>query len=202
MGYKKKLDNISYGKPVRGTNPLKASQLSNAAKLRTDIEETKQKLNNLAIKWMGINSVYGFLTDLWIALGMSNQDSEQKGGNPSRYAAFILNDKSIVTVRASAHNADAANYMKDNNVNGENNLSIVLQKHNRKNRFKSHNEVMLKEYIYVDSRIASIPNPLSQVANSLIGYLTDGVYVDTTGVAIEKESPAKEKNMDNISACT
>ena len=190
MGYKKKLDNISYGKPVRGTTPLIASQLSNAAKIRTDIEETKQKLLNLALKWIGVNSVYGFLSDLWVALGMDSSESQQKGGNPSRYAAFRLNKRVVVTVRASAHNADATNYLKDNNVKGDNNISIVLQRRNRKNRFKPHDDVTLKEFIYTDSRIVSVPNPLSQVAISLIGYLIDGIYIDTTGAAIEKESPA------------
>jgi hypothetical protein len=43
-----KLDGISYGKTVRRTTPLKASQPSNIAKVRKDIESTKQKLRNLA----------------------------------------------------------------------------------------------------------------------------------------------------------
>lgn len=47
----------------------------------------------------------------------------------------------------------------------------------------------LEEYVYVDSRIASVENPLSQIALSLVNYLTYGNYVDTTGVAIPHKSP-------------
>ena len=188
----KKLDNISHGKPSAELNSLKASQSSNSANVRTDIEETKHKLNTLAEKWKGVNSVKGFLTDLWIALGIdAPTQSQQKGGNPSRYAAFQLQDGSVITVtiRASAHNADASNYASDGNINGNSNLSIVLQKRWHKNTFKPNENVNLDEYVYVDSKIAKVENPLSQIASSLVGYLTNGQYVDTTGVAIEHHSP-------------
>ena len=66
----KKSDNISHGKPSAGLNPLKASQPSDSAKIRTDVEETK----------------------------------------------FDIGNGLIVTVRASAHNADAGNYTKDGKV--------------------------------------------------------------------------------------
>lgn len=196
----KKSDNISHGKPSAGLNPLKASQPSDSAKIRTDVEETKSRLTALAEKWKGVNSVYGFLTDLWAALRIVAPDKkQQKGGNPSRYAAFDIGNGLIVTIRASAHNADAGNYTKDGNVNGDSNLSIVLQKRSRKNAFKPNDEVKLEEYVYVNSRIASVENPLSQIALSLVNYLTDGNYIDTTGVAIPHKSSIKEsktnKNM-------
>ena len=43
----KKSDNISHGKPSAGLNPLKASQPSDTAKIRTDVEETKSRLTAL-----------------------------------------------------------------------------------------------------------------------------------------------------------
>jgi hypothetical protein len=185
----KKLDNISYGKPSAGPNPLKASQSSNVAKIRTDVEETKFRLKNLAKKWKGINSVKGFLTDLWIAIGVEAvSDRQRRGGNPSRYAAFEIDDDMIVTIRASSHNADAKNYSKEGNINGDSNLSIVLQKRWHKSTFKADAEVEMKEYVYTDSKIAEIKDPLSQIADSLIGYLDTGNYVDTTGAAILHES--------------
>ena len=184
-----KLDNISYGKPSAGLNPLKASQSSSAANIRTDIEETKSRLKILAERWRGINSVRGFLTELWFAMGLpTTNDSQRRGGNPSRYSAFRLKEGIVVTIRVSAHNADAGNYKKRGNVNGECNLSIVLQKRWHKNRFSSDDEVELQEYVYVDSKIAVVEDPLSQIALSLIGYLTSGVYEDTTGVAIYHQS--------------
>ena len=68
-------------------------------------------------------------------------------------------------------------------------MSIVLQKRWHKNTFKPNENVNLDEYVYVDSKIAKVENPLSQIASSLVGYLTNGQYVDTTGVAIEHHSP-------------
>lgn len=53
----KKSDNISHGKPSAGLNPLNASQPSDSAKIRTDVEETKSRLIALAEKWKGVNSV-------------------------------------------------------------------------------------------------------------------------------------------------
>ena len=74
----KKSDNISHGKPSAGLNPLNASQPSDPAKIRTDVEETKSRLIALAEKWKGVNSVYGFLTDLWQALGIAVLDATQQ----------------------------------------------------------------------------------------------------------------------------
>ena len=66
----KKTDNISHGKPSAGLNPLKASQLSDSAKIRTDIEETKFRLKEIAEKWKGINTVHGFLKDFQLFSGV------------------------------------------------------------------------------------------------------------------------------------
>lgn len=198
----KKLDGISHGKTVRRTTPLKASQPSNAAKVRKDIEPTKEKLRNLADRWKGVNKVRGFLTELWKALGIDmTNNSQQNGGNPSRYAAFQLQDGTTltVTIRASAHNANASTYIKDGNINGDTNISIVLQNRRKKNTFVPHDDVQLSEYVYVEDRIATVDSPLSQIAMSLVGYLTNGKYVDTTGVAIPHTSP--QTNDNNILNC-
>lgn len=72
-----KLNDISYGKPSAGLTPLKASQSFNPTNIRTNIEETKNRLSDLAEKWKGINSVKGFLTDLWDALGVLESNSGQ-----------------------------------------------------------------------------------------------------------------------------
>lgn len=69
---RKKLDNISHGKPSAEPSSLKASQLSNTANIRTDVEKTKQNLKVVADKYMGQNSVRGFLTDIWAAFKISD----------------------------------------------------------------------------------------------------------------------------------
>lgn len=197
----KKLDGISHGKTVRRTTPLIASQPSNNAKIRKDIEPTKQKLIKLAKRWEGVNKVRGFLSELWDALGIYTPDkNQQKGGNPSRYAAFQLQDGMVltITIRASAHNAKASTYLNDRNVNGDTNISIVLQTRLKKDTFEPHDEVKLQEYVYADDRIASVKNPLSQIAMSLVGYLSNGNYIDTTGVAISHISPQPQIGMNTI----
>ena len=197
----KKLDGISHGKAVRRTTPLIASQPSNNTNVYKDIETTKSKLRNLANRWMGVNKIRGFLTELWETLGINKVDNkQQKGGNPSRYAAFILQDGTIltITIRASTHNARAKNYLKKGNVNGDINLSIVLQKRRKKNRYEPLENVRLIEYVYLEDRIKNIENPLSQIAMSLVGYLTNGQYIDTTGVGItpSKSEQIKEYKID------
>ena len=127
----------------------------------------------------------GFLNDLWLALGLHNQGGNKKGGKPSRYALYQLQDgtKLSISIRASAHNANANKYVEHPPV-PDINLSIVLQKKMRKNQFKSNPSVNIGEYVYVNQKIQNVESPLSQIANSLIGFLSNGEYNDTTGVAI------------------
>lgn len=187
-------DNISHGKPSAGLNPLIASQSSDTTNIQSSTEEAKERLKNLAEKWKGINDVKGFLKDIWWALGIQNNGKQQKGGNSSQYAAFRLSDGStiVITVRTSAHNANANNYNQIGHINGDSNLSIVLQRRWRKNNFVPSDSVVLDEYVYVNSKIANVESPLSQIANALIGYLTNGKYVDTTGAAIVHHSPSNK----------
>jgi hypothetical protein len=148
-------------------------------------QNLKQNLEKLAEKYKGINNVEGFLNDLWLALGLHNQGGNKKGGKPSRYALYQLQDgtKLSISIRASAHNANANKYVEHPPV-PDINLSIVLQKKMRKNQFKSNPSVNIGEYVYVNQKIRNVESPLSQIANSLIGFLNNGEYNDTTGVAI------------------
>lgn len=197
---KKKLSDISHGKPVRRNTPLKASQSPNGTKLRTNIEKTKENLRQLAKMAEGYNQVEGFLFMLWDALGvLQTGNGQQRGGNPSRYTAFQLNDGSIrtITIRASAHNTKAKTYTADK-VIGDMNLSIVLQTRRKKNTFEPNEDIVLEEYVYVNDRIANVENPLSQIALGLVGYLETGTYKDTTNVAFIHYSPFNSATTQNI----
>ena len=171
-------------RPCR-TKSTCASSPFDSAKLVRNTETAKQNLKNLAEKYKGINNVEGFLTDLWVALGLQNQGGKKKGGKPSRYALYQLQDgtKLSISIRASAHNANANKYVEHPPV-PDINLSIVLQKKMRKNQFKDNPSVNIGEYVYVNQKIRNVESPLSQIANSLIGFLSNGEYNDTTGVAI------------------
>ena len=169
----------------RRTKSTCASSPFDSAKVVRNTETAKQNLEKLAEKYKGINNVEGFLNDLWLALGLHNQGGNKKGGKPSRYALYQLQDgtKLSISIRASAHNANANKYVEHPPV-PDINLSIVLQKKMRKNQFKSNPSVNIGEYVYVNQKIQNVESPLSQIANSLIGFLSNGEYNDTTGVAI------------------
>lgn len=215
---KKKMQNIiieeiknvkgrkSHPKGPRRTESTCASSSFDAPKVIRNIETAKHNLELLAKKYKGINNVQGFLTDLWIALGIQNQGNDKNGGKPSRYAEYILQDgtKLSISIRASAHNANADNYLEHQPV-PDINLSILLQKKMRKNNFKSNSLVNLGEFVYVNKKIKDVKDPLTKIANSLIGFLNNGTYVDTTGVAIvhgKLQTPKeiiqnKKQNSDN-----
>lgn len=169
----------------RRTKSTCASSPFDSAKVVRNTETAKRNLEKLAEKYKGINNVEGFLNDLWLALGLHNQGGNKKGGKPSRYALYQLQDgtKLSISIRASAHNANANKYVEHPPV-PDINLSIVLQKKMRKNQFKSNPSVNIEEYVYVNQKIQNVESPLSQIANSLIGFLSNGEYNDTTGVAI------------------
>lgn len=169
----------------RRTKSTCASSPFDSAKVVRNTETAKRNLEKLAEKYKGINNVEGFLNDLWLALGLHNQGGNKKGAKPSRYALYQLQDgtKLSISIRASAHNANANKYVEHPPV-PDINLSIVLQKKMRKNQFKSNPSVNIGEYVYVNQKIQNVESPLSQIANSLIGFLSNGEYNDTTGVAI------------------
>ena len=68
-------------------------------------------------------------------------------------------------------------------------LSIVISKRFKTNTFKPHDEVRLDEYVYYGKRMVKVENPLTQIVNSIIGFLQSGVYEDTTGIAFKNSSP-------------
>ena len=192
----------SYLKRPCRTKSTCASSPFDSAKILRNTETAKQNLKNLAEKYKGINNVEGFLNDLWLALGIQNQGGNKRGGKPSRYALYQLQDGTMLTIsiRASAHNANANKYVEHPPV-PDINLSLVLQKKMRKNQFKDNPSVNIGEYVYVNQKIQNIENPLSQIANSLIGFLNNGEYVDTTGVAIvhgELKTPQEINNKQDI----
>ena len=115
-------------RPCR-TKSTCASSPFDSAKILRNTETAKQNLKNLAEKYKGINNVEGFLNDLWLALGLQNQGGNKKGGKPSRYALYQLQDGTMLTIsiRASAHNANANKYVEHPPV-PDINLSLVLQK--------------------------------------------------------------------------
>ncbi len=146
-------------------------------------------MQELAHRYIGIIDAKGFLDDLRIALGIPNVK------RVSKYGEIVVpkDDGSILkaSLRITNHQANAGQHIK-NNANYDYNLSIVVRCRARKNTFIPHNDVKLDEYVYYGKNISKVENPLTQIINSIIGFLQTGVYKDTTGVALKNTSPTNE----------
>ena len=177
---------------IRGTQRFtKPSQTNGATNIPINIEEAIINLKNLAQKYVGVKNPYGFLTNLRVALGIPNKKGASKYGE----VTIPKPDGSVLqaSLRVTNHNADAETYIT-HNANYEYNLSIMVRKNFTKNTFKPHKDVKLDEYVYFGRRMEQVDNPLTQIVNSIIGFLKDGTYTDTTGVAIPHKSPENQDN--------
>ena len=159
------------------------------AKVQINIETAIPKLEKIAQKYVGIINPQGFLTDLRIALGIPDSQGVSKYGYVviPKYEGNYLQ----ASLRITNHNSNVKTYI-DNGLNLEYNLSIVVSKRFKSNTFKPHDDVRLDEYVYYGKRMAKVENPLTQIINSIIGFLRTGVYEDTTGIAFRNTSPNLE----------
>ena len=158
-----------------------ASQEDDAAKIQIISENARIKLLIVSKKYAGIHDPEGFITNLKRALGMGTDKA-------SNYKVFkIARTGHRVTIRVSNHHANAIKYLEHEATDF--NLSIMVSKRYRKNTFRPHPGVMLKEYVYMGRQLEKVDSPYSQVAKSIAGFLETGEYVDTTGVAKVNVSP-------------
>jgi hypothetical protein len=177
---------------IRGTQRFtKPSQTNSVANIRINSETAIPKLKNLAQEYIGVSDPYGFLTNLREALGIPNSQGASKYG----VVTIPKEDGSVLeaSLRITNHNSDAETYIT-HNANYEYNLSILVRKNFKPNTFKPHNDVVLDEFVYYGKRMQRVENPLTQIINSIIGFLQSGVYNDTTGVAFKNTSPQTNDN--------
>ena len=175
---------------IRGTQRFtKPSQTNGNANVQINTETTIPKLEKLAQEYIGITNPYGFLTNLRTALGISNS----KGASKYGVVKIPKEDGSVLeaSLRITNHNSNAETYIS-HNANYEYNLSILVRKNFQSNRFKPHDNVKLDEFVYYGKKISKVENPLTQIINSIIGFLQNGVYEDTTGIAFKNTSPTNE----------
>lgn len=172
---------------LRGTQRFtRPSQPLGTANVIINTNDAIPKLQQLSQKYIGVNNPHGFLTDLRNALGIPDSSGASKYGE----IRIPQSDGSLmkVSLRITNHNSNAETYIT-HNANYPFNLSILVRKNFQKNRFKPHNNVVLHEYVYYGKKMENIENPLSQIVNSIIGYLQTGKYKDTTGVAMVNTLP-------------
>ena len=175
---------------IRGTQRFtKPSQTNDVANIKINAEIAIPKLEKLAEDYVGVINPYGFLTNLREALEIPNLEGS------SKYGVIVIhkgNGNSLeASLRITNHNSNAETYIT-HNANYEYNLSVLVRKNFKRNTFKPHDDVRLDEYVYYGKRMAKVENPLTQIINSIIGFLQTGVYEDTTGIAFRNTSPNLE----------
>ena len=175
----------------KGSKPRSPSQTNGNANILIKSNIAIPKLQNLAKKYIGVVDPHGFLTDLRIALNIPNTKGVSKYG----YITIPKEDGSVLqaSLRITNHNSNANTYIT-NNTNMDYNLSIVVRNKQRQNTFVPHKDVVLDEYVYYGKRMEKVENPLTQIINSIIGFLQSGVYEDTTNVAFRNHSPQQDEN--------
>ena len=163
-----------------------ASQTKGNAKIIINNDIAIPKLKELSKLYIGVTKPQGFLTDLRVSLGIPDSQGA------SKYGYIIIPQKDggclQASLRITNHNSNVKTYI-DSGVNLEYNLSIVVSKRFKTNTFKPHDDVRLDEYVYYGKRMANVENPLTQIVNSIMGFLQTGVYEDTTGIAFRNSSP-------------
>ena len=170
----------------RSLSSNRPSCKNDAAKIQIIRETAIEYLEILEKSYNGNNEIYGFLTDVKVALGLK----PTKG--VSRYGVFQIpkDDGTILeaSISATNHHSNAQTYI-DHNCNCEYNLKIAVRKSKMKGKFKPHNEVVLDEYEYTGKELRKVDNALALIIRSIIGFLETGVYEDLTGVAVVHRSP-------------
>lgn len=179
---------------LKGSKPRNPSQTNGAANIQINLDTAIPNLRNVAQKYIGIVNPYGFLTDLRKALGIPNSSGVSKYGK----VTIPKDDGSVLqaSLRVTNHQANADKYV-EHNTNYEYNLSIVVRRKQGKNTFIPNDNVKLDEFVYYGNNLAKVENPLTQIVNSIIGFLQNGTYKDTTGVAFINQSPQQQEDSNN-----
>lgn len=176
-------------------------------KVQINTEEAISKLQILLKEYEGVQDLSKLYTNICVALNIypsKEEQAEYKANTPpSRYGVFEMDidtKSKTFSIRVSNHSANCSNYVEQDS-NMDFNLSIVLnnKRVNRK-KFEPDDRVCAKEYIYRGYKVKNVKCPALQILTSLITYLSTGIYVDTTGVAIVKtspETPQATSNTDN-----
>ena len=130
----------------------------------------------------------GLKTDIRRALGLP----EKEGA--SDYGVFVIEDNGTskeCSIRISNHNANAGNY---EGKESDTNISIKMRSRVNKNTFKPHKDIELMEYTYFDYLLMNVEQPIQKIILSIIEYLSNGIYNDKTGVALQNTSPQQVNN--------
>ena len=182
--HKKAIRKNPLGRPkVTCTSPS-----NGGAKIQINTNSAISNLQQLLPKYNSQNSLKGLKTDIRRALGLP----EKEGA--SDYGVFVIEDNGTskeCSIRISNHNANAGNY---EGKESDTNISIKMRSRVNKNTFKPHKDIELMEYTYFDYLLMNVEQPIQKIILSIIEYLSNGIYNDKTGVALQNTSPQQVNN--------
>lgn len=163
-----------------------ASRVADSANIRIIPEIAIENLKILSESYKGVTTVKGFLTDLCIALGLS----DSYGATKYAVVDICRQDGSSLTasLAISNHSANGTTYIQ-HDANYEYNLRILVRKRFGRNSFRPHIKVRLDEYVYYEERLKRSNKSLDLIADGIICFLRTGIYEDNTGVAFKNVSP-------------
>mgnify|MGYP003413777997 FL=1 len=164
------------------------SPSNGGAKIQINTNSAISNLQQLLPKYNSQSSLKGLKTDIRRALGLP----EKEGA--SDYGVFVIEDNGTskeCSIRISNHNANAGNY---EGKESDTNISIKMRSRVNKNTFKPHKDIELMEYTYFDYLLMNVEQPIQKIILSIIEYLSNGIYNDKTGVALQNTSPQQVNN--------
>lgn len=164
------------------------SPSNGGAKIQINTNSAIANLQQLLPKYNSQSSLKGLKTDIRRALGLP----EKEGA--SDYGVFVIEDNGAskeCSIRISNHNANAGNY---EGKESDTNISIKMRSRVNKNTFKPHKDIELMEYTYFDYLLMNVEQPIQKIILSIIEYLSNGIYNDKTGVALQNTSPQQVNN--------
>ena len=174
----------------KGSQSHIPSRSNGGTNIPINSETAIKNLEKLAEFYKGIKDVRGFLKNLRMAVGLPD------GKGVSQYGEITIpnhNGTNLkLSLRLTNHQTKAKLY-KEHNANYPFNLSVVIRRTPRQNTFEPDDDVVLEEYVHYGYKLKRVDNPLSKIAESLIGYIRTGKYEDKTDVAIKNTSPAEKK---------
>lgn len=176
----------------RGTETTLPSHISDTANVEINIETATENLKKIKKKYNNISKpiITEFISDIRESIGLPED------GGITKYGFINVNDN-LISVRLANHNANANNYLKYNS-NYPNNVSIVIKKKKRNNKFIPNDNVNLKEYVYMGGELSKIENPYVKIIDTIINFLQSGEFNDLTGCAKVNISPMQKEVEEEI----
>lgn len=174
---KKKENPVEKGWTSKPTSILSTN--GNGAKVTIPIRLAKSNLEKVAEEFENVTNPKGFISLISQALGSPTGMRQQ-----SFYYELMHGDNSLLTLRLSNHNVNA-----DNHKGKTPEISIVIKSRRMPNRFYPSDMAVVTEYVYFKEDIAKGDGKiLSSIAKDISNLLENGLYSDTSGIAIINRS--------------